>query len=320
MFGGLVSPFYGELRLSRHIVYNTSHESRLGGGAFGTVYRGTLKAHKGGKWPETPVAVKILTNPPTDPKEQALFVREIESIACLRHKTLINYVTCAIGEQYILVTEFAGQSLENLINQPHQPGLEFNSTAKTIALIGTACGIAEIHSKNLLHRDLKPDNILMDEHMYPRICDFGLARFMPDPETIRAQAQMTGACGTCRYMAPEVANPPETDDGSPSYDQKVDVFSYAMIIYHVLTGQKPFVEKQTPWVIMTAYVDGHRPDVPDNMPEVWKDLMIRCWDQNPKERPAMAEVRDRMVANPEAFFVDKSVDAQKVRDYLRYIQ
>lgn len=320
MFGGLVSPFYGELRMKRDIVYNTSDESRLGGGTFGTVYRGTLRAHKKGKWPETPVAVKILRDPLTDFTKQALFVREIESIACLRHRTLINYVTCALSGPYILVTEFAGQSLENLINQPDQPGLKFDSTAKTIALIGTACGIAEIHSKGLLHRDLKPDNILMDEHMYPRICDFGLARFMPDPETILARVQMTASCGTVYYMAPEVADPPDTDDGSPSYDQKVDVFSYAMIIYRVLTGKIPLSEKRTTWSITRAYVEGERPPPPYEMPDAWKDLMVRCWVQDPKERPTMAEVRDAMIANPEAFFVDKSVNAQKVRDYLRYIQ
>lgn len=326
----LVSPFYGELRMKRDYTFQETEETLIGSGTFGNVYRGTLYA-KPGKWPQRDVAVKILKRRPKDTKELQNFMREVEIMSSLYHPALTNYVACSMGRKYVIVSELAHMSLQKLIfPTPGVPRkwkrsdgseVEWNSTMQTICLIGVACGIAHIHEKGLIHRDLKPDNVIMDEDMYPRICDFGLARVMPTDEELQQHVNMTLCLGTPLFMAPEVFSPRAGETGL-SYDQKADVYSYAMIVLSVLTGNLPFYNSKfaNAFSLFSNVERGKRPDIPDTVPEVWVDVIKRCWDGTPDVRPTMEEVKESMLANPEAFFVDGSVDGAKVRKYLELVK
>lgn len=87
-----------------------------------------------------------------------------------------------------------------------------------------------IHSQNVVHRDLKPDNILLDENFYPRISDFGSSSIA---NSNISQYIMKSQEGTPLYMPPEVFE-------NESYDYKVDVYSFSLIAYELLTGNRPF--------------------------------------------------------------------------------
>ena len=326
----LVSPFYGELKMKRDYTFQETEETFIGSGTYGNVYRGTLYA-KPGKWPQRAVAVKVLKGRPKDARELQNFMREVEIMSSLYHPALTNYVACSLGRKYVIVSELAHMSLQKLIfpnsGVPKQwkrsdgSDVEWNSTMQTICLMGVACGIAHIHEKGLIHRDLKPDNVIMDEDMYPRICDFGLARMMPTDEELEQHVNMTLALGTPLFMAPEVFDPPTNAMGLP-YDQKADVYSYAMIVFSVFTGDLPFRDKRftSAFSLFNAVKCGSRPTLPDTVPETWREIITRCWDGTPDMRPTMDEIKKAMIDNPEAFFIDDSVDGAEVRKYLELVK
>ena len=141
--------------------------------------------------------------------------------------------------------------------------------------------MAHIHSRGVIHRDLKPAEILLTENYEPRISDFGLSILnTPEKHILK--------CGTPIFMAPEVI------DGDGFYGPAADVYSFAILLFFFYTDKIMFTGKKLITNIPTLYrtiLEGTRlqidPIIPDNS---W-DLIVKCWDQDPKNRPSFDEIK-----------------------------
>jgi serine/threonine protein kinase len=124
----------------------------------------------------------------------------------------------------------------------------------------------------LLHRDLKPDNIGFTSEGILKIFDFGLARVIhgSSPNDIDEYYDMSGNCGSLRYMAPEVAL-------SKPYNHKVDVYSFAIILWEMLTFETPFQGMTREEFHQKVVNDRERPPINKKWPEPLVELMTSCW-------------------------------------------
>jgi serine/threonine protein kinase len=118
-----------------------------------------------------------------------------------------------------------GEVLSRVRNGGHHEFL--NDTFKSIISFGIASALSYLHSRGIVHCNISPNNILLDANFRPRLCGFSFSRNMND----RGAEILSG--GTPRYKAPELWTAEE-------YDEKVDVFSYGMVLYELVTGRLPF--------------------------------------------------------------------------------
>ncbi|KAJ0636385.1 putative glycerophosphodiester phosphodiesterase, protein kinase RLK-Pelle-LRK10L-2 family [Helianthus annuus] len=203
-----------------------SFEVKLGQGGFGTVYRGQLSNGN-------LVAVKILRELKGKGED---FINEVASVGRTSHVNIVNLVGfCLEGHRIALIYEFMPNgSLEKFIcgrdsSSNSQIGLQ---KLHQIA-IGIARGLEYLHNgcnTRILHFDIKPHNILLDQDLCPKISDFGLAKLFPDKKSMISMSHMRGTPG---YIAPELYS---RNFGPVSH--KSDVYSYGMMILEMVGGRK----------------------------------------------------------------------------------
>ncbi|XAR71645.1 Glycerophosphodiester phosphodiesterase [Bertholletia excelsa] len=200
-------------------------KDKLGQGGYGSVYKGMLSK-------EVFVAIKVLNNS-TDNGED--FINEVETIGRIHHVNVVRLVGfCADGSARALVYEYLpNDSLEKFIfsENSKSPSLGWEKL-QDIAL-GVARGIEYLHQgceKRILHFDIKPHNVLLDQNFNPKISDFGLAKLCPKEQSV---VSMTAARGTLGYIAPEILS---RNFGKASY--KSDVYSYGMLLLEMVGGRK----------------------------------------------------------------------------------
>ena len=206
-------------------------ETVLGEGGMGVVYRALdTKLNR-------PVAVKFLSDDLADAASRRRFQREAQTASSLNHPHILTVHDAGEvdGRQY-LVTEFVdGGTLRDWARA------EKRGWAQIVELlVGVADGLAAAHDAGILHRDIKPANILVAKNGYAKLADFGLAKLASGSEgeiTRTATEHATGpglAIGTVAYMSPEQAA------GKP-LDARSDIFSFGIVLYEILAGQRPFV-------------------------------------------------------------------------------
>ncbi|XP_074316759.1 serine/threonine-protein kinase 52-like [Silene latifolia] len=141
-------------------------------------------------------------------------------------------------------------------------------------------GLSYLHSKKIVHRDVKTENMLLDTKRTLKIADFGVAR-------VEAQnpRDMTGETGTLLYMAPEVL------DGKP-YDRKCDVYSFGICLWETYCCAMPYGHANYSFAELSYAVvqKNFRPEIPRCCPVSLANIMRKCWDANPTKRPNMDEV------------------------------
>jgi serine/threonine protein kinase len=163
------------------------------------------------------------------------FFREAHSAGSLSHPNIVRIYEAAEDEgQFFIVMEYVeGQSLEDLIQTKKKKTLE-----EIIGLIyQVAEGLECAHQKGIIHRDIKPGNILIDRNGRPRIVDFGIAR-----STASTLSQSTILMGTPFYMSPEQI-------AGKKVDHRSDIFSLGVVFYEMLTGLKPFLGEEITAII-----------------------------------------------------------------------
>ena len=240
---------------------------RAGEGGMGIVYR----AHdtKLGR----DVALKFVTLASDCGELNDRLRREALSLAALNHPNIVTIHDFdeADGIPFLVLQWIDGRSLNHSSFRGPLSIPEFYRIALPVAeALGTA------HNRGIIHRDVKPSNVLVSEDGQIKVVDFGLAKFrQPDPEMIKT----VGTVGTVAYMSPEQAC---GDDIGPASD----VFSFGILAYELLTGERPFVGNG-PAVILSEIMRGHyvslterRRDLPDQLVAIVK----RCLQTDPANR------------------------------------
>jgi serine/threonine-protein kinase len=246
----------------------------LGRGAMGVVYKAR---HRGLK---RLVALKmILAGEHVGQRERARFRREAEAIARLAHPNIVQvYEVGEEGGRPFLSLEYVdGGSLDQKIADTPQPPGE---AARLVRLLAGAMEAA--HREGVIHRDLKPGNVLLTREGIPKVGDFGLAREL---EAGAGATRSGTVLGTPSYMAPEQADGRAHDVGPPS-----DVYGLGAVLYELLTGRPPFKGANV-WDTIHQ-VKNQEPVPPGQLqPRVPRDLetvCLKCLQKHPRKRYASA--------------------------------
>lgn len=291
-------------------------KTELGKGSYGTVYKGHMPGRDGEEGED--VAVKMLDcRKAENPFSEIMTQNRINHPAILKIKA---WAPDMDNFRYVIVTEYLpfgdlAKALEaERQSAPIEKSLDgvfvkWSETKKAICAVGVAIGMAAAHKLNTCHRDLKPANVLLDADMYPKICDFGMAKSGYEQDSKQTVTQILTPLYT----------PPEVFSGDDGYDpEKVDVYSYSMLLYECVTGKKPFHEKGeiTVQTLQTAVMKGERPTFDGcSCTDDIMSLIEDCWNQNPTSRPTFEELigEDNLTILREAF---PGLDETEYDDYL----
>ncbi|MFD1661126.1 protein kinase [Streptomyces caeni] len=230
-----------------------------------------------------PVAVKLLLAQGTDPTADSRFRLEAQTAGRLHHPHVVGVLD--FGEQggrlFLVMELVEGDSLAKVLSD------DGPLPAERVAGIAAqaAAGLAVAHEQGIVHRDIKPGNLLLDAKGTVKIGDFGIARFMDDPSgALTATGQIVG---TSLYIAPERAL------GKPAGPAS-DVYSLGCVLYQLLTGRPPFLA-DTPIAILHHHLD--TPPVPPRelgavLPPAFENYLLGLLAKRPEERPTARQAAD----------------------------
>ncbi|AES59896.2 stress-induced receptor-like kinase [Medicago truncatula] len=263
---------------------------KLGNGGYGTVFKGKLRSDR-------LVAVKLLDKAKTNGQD---FVNEVTTIGRIHHVNVVQLIGfCVEGSKRALIYEFMPNgSLEKYIFSLIEESNSLSCKKLYAISLGVARGIAYLHNgcnMKILHFDIKPHNILLDENFNPKVSDFGLARVSPTDKSI---VSLTAARGTIGYMAPELFY---RNVGTISH--KADVYSFGMLLMEMASRRKnlnPLAEQSCqiyfPFWIYGQLHDGSEVtienDTDEEMKLAKKMMIVALWciQTKPGDRPSMDKV------------------------------
>jgi len=226
------------------------------------------------------------------------FRREIAIMTRICHPHFVSFIgLISLSVPISLVMEFCpGGCVFDLLHERLDVDVSWKQKHKI--LLDTAEAMNYLHSfePEIVHRDLKSLNLLLTETFrcsvlpHIKLSDFGLSRMR---ENGSDWGIMTNACGTTHWMAPEVVL-------GTNYDQKCDVYSFAMIIYEVICREMPFEDVEAE-AVGTLASQGHRPTpdaIPPDCPDYLTNLMVACWAHQPQSRPSFTVVLELLSSVP----------------------
>ncbi|XP_059656422.1 serine/threonine-protein kinase STY8-like [Cornus florida] len=243
-------------------------EQIVGSGSFGDLYKGTYCNQE--------VAIKVLKAEQVNENMLREFSQEVFIMRKIRHKHVVQFIgACTRPQKLCIVTEFMSRgSVYTLL---HKSSTVFKLPTVLKFAIDVAKGMSYLHHNNIIHRDLKTANLLMDENEVVKVADFGVAR-------VQVQSGvMTAETGTYRWMAPEVIE-------HKPYDHKADVFSYGIVLWELLTKELPYSYLTPIQAAIGVVQQGLRPTIPKNTHPKLAELLQKCWQQNPTLRPEFSEI------------------------------
>jgi hypothetical protein len=215
--------------------------------------------------------------------DRSIFIREVELLTRLNHPCVLRILGWSFPRESTnakIYMEFAANgSLESLMKRV-ESGSSFDfwtPTGKGIIICGILLGMRFVHIHGILHRDLKPSNILINKFGHSMISDFGSGRYESDDATLTPEA------GTLYYAAPE-----QYKDGP--YTNKVDIFSFGLILYEILVGSAVFPRSMYPRPLMKRLLRGEMPSIPDSCGIFMQGLIPRCWSMIPANRPSFEDI------------------------------
>lgn len=305
---------------------------RIGSGAFGEIYKcrwmGTLvackiiksakirrewvnkhmaQAIKDGK--DIDDAVKEMDDAEFNQNEKDLamadFRQEISVLKALRHPHIVLLLAYSTTDNYeCLISELMKCSLLDVFKSHIVQGTKMSHRVQMAYATQLALGMNYLHNCKppIIHRDLKPANLLIDHSGVLKISDFGLSKIRPDPSKKETDSfVMTGETGSYRFMAPECYR-------HENYNETVDVYSFAMILFYLLVGRPPWPSLSGIAAVKKAAEEGDRPNIPRDLDSRMVNLLKDCWNESPSLRPSFSIIVDILSKyNQDVFKIDSGV-------------
>ncbi|XP_040262638.1 serine/threonine-protein kinase TNNI3K isoform X1 [Bufo bufo] len=251
----------------------------IGSGSFGKVYKGRCR--------NKIVAIKrYRANTYCSKSDVDMFCREVSILCRLNHPCIIQFVGACLDDpsQFAIVTQYvSGGSLFSLL---HEQKRNLDLQSKLIIAVDVAKGMEYLHNLTypIIHRDLNSHNILLYEDGHAVVADFGESRFLQSMD----EDNMTKQPGNLRWMAPEVFSQ------STRYTIKADVFSYALCLWELLTGEIPFAHLKPAAAAADMAYHHIRPPIGYSIPKPISSLLMRGWNACPEGRPEFSEVVSKL--------------------------
>jgi len=254
---------------------NVALGKKLGSGSFGTVYSGTYCGEQ--------VAIKEV-------KEQEKTIGEEDTtkeldkemllMSQLRSPFIVSYMGTVFspGSVYLVMELCKNGTLTSYLSKNH----DVSPKLKIKFCFDAARGLSFLHNNKVIHRDLKPDNLLLvstsiSSPVRAKISDFGTSRYI----TSDVQQKLTKALGTPLYMAPEIL-------ANQQYSLPSDVYSLALIFWFIFEQKEPFTEVKNNFALYEQVMRGVRPDLCADCP--LREVITRSWDNDPNSRPTAEQI------------------------------
>jgi serine/threonine protein kinase len=218
---------------------------------------------------------------------------ELVTLATNQHPATQKLVAFSFGESshvpVQIVTEFTpnGSLSEALDSERNKKTAILDATAKSKIIFGIVSGLASLHARGFLHRDLKPFNVLLNERFEPIVSGFALSRPYAGGIALRQQA------GTPLYIAPEMW-------GKDNYDFSIDVFSFAITLYQIFADLGTFDDGKSAkshGALHQRITEGARYARKPEIPDYHWGVIVRCWTQDPKGRPTFQQLLEEFHDN-----------------------
>ncbi|KAJ7585972.1 kinase-like domain-containing protein [Mycena floridula] len=259
------------------------------GGGNSNVYRGKMLKSNGKK---IRVAIKMIRLSDDGSGTLKEIIRKLKREASiwsqLNHPNLLPFIGIChdIAPWPVLVSPFYkhGHILKYLLN--------YRNADRMQMIVSIALGLEYLHSKDIVHGDLKAQNILVDKQGNPTICDFGISK------VIGSKGFTTASVGTAPYMAPELFFVLESTKPqrmvSPKTTKHSDVYSFGLLVLEILTGEAPKSRPGRPIISSQEYFGlfPERSDYPSNIIsyQLWDSCLIHCWKFDPEKRPSIQKI------------------------------
>jgi len=246
----------------------------LGRGGMADVYRGTDQLLL------RPVAVKLLREV-SDPAQRDRFIAEARTLASLNHPGLITLLDAGIlvDRPYLVLELATGPTLAARISEgPVDPG-EVTTIGEQLA---SALGYA--HAQGVVHRDVKPSNVLICDDDRVLLADFGIARLVDEAQEHTKSGE---AIGSPPYLAPEQA-------AGEGVGPSADVFSLGLVLLEALTATRAYTGTPLEAAVARLYTP---PAIPGDLDPRWRELIARMTDREPANRPTAIEVAAELAAD-----------------------
>eukprot|EP01125_Pyxidicula_operculata_P005959 TRINITY_DN2081_c0_g1_i2.p1 TRINITY_DN2081_c0_g1~~TRINITY_DN2081_c0_g1_i2.p1 ORF type:complete len:711 (+),score=114.33 TRINITY_DN2081_c0_g1_i2:92-2224(+) len=251
----------------------------VGEGAFGSVYLAEYHGY--------PVACKVIKTG-LNKSNAAKVLDELKLMRRLKHPNVVLLMGACLNEenQIMIVTEFASRGdLKHCL-----PNIE--SLAQRIRMLhDVIVGLHWLQAYNIVHRDLKLDNLLVAEDYTVKITDFGLS--------IENDGQgYSRFGGNIKYSAPEILRERFINKNhNYAYGERTDVYSFGLIWWQVLTRKNPFMDRPTKYPgkegLVKYILEGYRPTLPKHWPESLKTMITSCWADQQNKRPTFRQILDK---------------------------
>ncbi|ELP85943.1 tyrosine protein kinase, putative, partial [Entamoeba invadens IP1] len=255
-------------------------EKKLGEGSFGIVYRGTFRGND--------VAIKVMKSSADEMGGMEEFENEVQMMDKFRSEYVVHfYGACFVPNKICMVTEYAEfGSLSDLIKKKHTSD-EIGMKMRVKIMLDSSKGIFYLHENGILHRDIKPDNILvfsldLDQKINGKLTDFGSSRNI---NLLMTNMTFTKGIGTPVYMAPEVLK-------QERYKRCADIFSFGVTMFESFGWCNAYPKKDFtyPWKIAEFVIEGKRQNKMSCMSEKQYDLISECWEHKAENRPHSEDV------------------------------
>ena len=274
----------------------------IGSGGMANVYKAVMRGNNGPVPPGTVVAVKVLRREfMHDPDLVRRFKNESKAISLLNHPNIVKVYDVSVSDdlQYIVMEYVDGMTLREYLNE-RGGRLTSRETVHFISQILKA--LEHAHANGVVHRDIKPQNIMLLDNGQLRMMDFGIARIS------RAENQLSGgkAMGSVHYISPEQAKGDETDCTS-------DIYSVGVMMYEMLSGHLPFDAEDVVEVAIKQISDQPKPlheiapEVPNALVEITEKAMAKLPQNRYASAREMLQALDAYVQNPSVLFEYKYI-------------